>query len=86
MSLEKSYLAVATSSRTGMSLNGKASDRSRPGTGTRASHILHIIGSFAGHEYEACLVFSFSDSACFLMTSYRDSDLSRKHSRVRYSE
>lgn len=27
--------------------------RSRRGTGLHASHILHIIGSFAGHEYEA---------------------------------
>lgn len=41
----------------------------------RPSHILHIIGSFAGHEYEAGLVLSFFHWVYFLKTCDRNSDL-----------
>lgn len=49
-SLDKKFFksAVATLGRSARSASGGF--RSRPGTGTRASHILHIIGSSAGHR------------------------------------
>lgn len=48
--------------------------RSRRGTGSPASHILHIIGSFAGHEYEAGFDSFFHPAGLFSMACDRDSD------------
>lgn len=65
LSLDKSFFsAVATTSRSGRPVNGEAPDPGRV-LDRMPPHILHITGSFAGHEYEAGLV-SFLLPLCLL--------------------